>query len=305
MSEEKDFKKAMALFSTGRREEAAVQLLGIYQRAGNVNFKLRVLDVLLSSLHPINDNQRLIELSEEGVALAEKLELTGPRSCFKAKKAEFLMQKVYFLQYEAKNLKLSPEWIGFSTEAEKDRHEMLSREKEALEQEVDVLLSQATQLAEKNPSKRELGFVLMSKGQVESSRYSQHKMEGFRSNLKAMWWLKLEFLRGGWIENFLFFDRNQRRKLKKSLDSFYTCFLRAAEIFENIDDPTAGYAYHNLANHLRIIYRFREVKKFLTKAKEIALKYKDESLARAAEKLEARIATKNKNIPDYLGLWSE
>jgi len=72
------------------------------------------------------------------------------------------------------------------------------------------------------------------------------------------------------------------------------------QLFEDINDPMAATAYHNLANDLKSAYRFRAAKKYLAKGKVVALKHNDQEMLRRIGLMEKEIAAKNRNIPDYL-----
>ena len=173
--------------------------------------------------------------------------------------------------------------IEFSTEADKNTHETLTKKIEGTEAEVDQLLADAFRLAEGADNKKVLAFVLMSRASLESSRYMQYKMDFIRGILKAKIWLLLHRLG---YEIPILFGFKHFRVLKAYVNSFTGDYLKAARLFEEIDDDGAGFAYYNLAVHLRSAYSFSRAKNYLRKAKTIANRHKNALLAANIKALE-------------------
>lgn len=121
-------------------------------------------------------------------------------------------------------------------------------------------------------------------------------MRGIRANF----WTMFEFMHYPFFEYLLTFWNGDAQKLNAYFNSFTSCFLRAARLFEEIGDSLAGHAYHNLAIYLKSTYRFRAAKGYLAKARIIALKHNDAALMRLLDALEGSIKAKNRDIPDYL-----
>lgn len=300
MSEKDNLQNAINLLMSGRRKEAATELLNLDNKIMDKNLRIQLIDASLSALDPIKEGERLIEMSEEGRKIAENNSKKDLQAHFMSRRADLLMTKVTFLQYQRQNLKLAPGWMEFSTEADKQEYEKLTAQVEKLEREVNDLLEQALMLAEQSGNKNVLGRVWMAKGSVESSRYLHYKTECMRGNLRTKLWLKFEFLRYPFFENLFIFTGKNKQKLQSFVNTFTANFLKAAQIFEDSGDSTAGYAYHNLANDLKTAYRFREARKYLEKAKSIAVKHNDPLLKQQVEMLGKAIRAKNRNIPDYL-----
>ena len=300
MSEKDNLQNAINLLMNGKRKEAAAELLNLDSKIMDKNLRIQLIDASLSALDPTKDGGRLIELSGEGIKIAGDYGRKDLQAHFMSRRADFLMTKVAFLQYRRQNLKLAPGWIEFSTEANKQEYEKLTAQVEKLEREVNDLLAQATILAEQSGNKNVFGRVLMARGSVESSRYFHYKTECMRGNLRTKLWLKFEFLRYPFFEHLIIFTGKNAQKLRSPVDTFTENFLKAAQIFEELGDSTAGYAYHNLANDLKTAYRFREARKYLEKAKSIAVKHNDPLLKKQVEMLEKAIKAKNRDIPDYL-----
>lgn len=297
MSEKNDYKKAISLLMAGRRKEASTALLELHQRTTKKGFKIQLIDALFSALDSIKENQKLIDISSEGIKLASELRIPDLQAHFMGRRADFLVNRVSFYQYQRSNLKLTPGWIEFSTEADKRSYEELTAEIERLEKEIDQLLTEAISIAERVDSKKTLGFILMSKASVESSRYLHYKMEYMRGIFKAKVWLLLH--RWG-FEIPILFGLKHYKTLKGYVDSFTANYLRAAKLFEEIGDDGEGFAYYNLAVNLKTAYKFRQANNYLYRAKIIAEKHGNALLNSKIKELEKSIKARNKDIPNYL-----
>jgi hypothetical protein len=216
-----------------------------------------------------------------------------------ARTADLLMLHVGLRHHEQSKLKLAPEWIEFATESDKSRHESLTADIEKLNKEIDGLLDQAVSQAEKSGNKKILGYVLMSKGDIVSSRYMQFKADHMRG-LRAKFWVRFEFMRFPIFEYLLTFSNGDARVLNAYIKAFTADFLRAAKLLDEVNDSSAGAAYHNLANHLRTAYRFRAARKYVAEGKKIAAKHNDTLLMRQLDMMEKSIAAKNRDVPDYI-----
>lgn len=296
MSEENEYKKAMDLLMVGKRKEASTVLLDLYGQTTKKGFKVQLIDALLSALDPVEENQRLIDISSEGIKLANELETPALQSNFMGRKADFLMGRVSFYQYQRSNLKFAPSWIEFSTEADKSSYEKLTAKIERFERETDQLLVEAISIAERTNNKRILGFILISKASVESSRYLHYKMEYVCGIFKAKIWLLLH--RWG-FEFPILFGLKHYKTLKEYVDSFTASYLRAAKLLEEIGDDVAGFAYYDLAVHLKIAYKFHQANKYLRRAKVIAERSNNALLNSKIKELEKSIKARNKDVPNY------
>lgn len=299
MSKESELQKALDLMNQGKRSESRAILLSLEPQIKDAHHRLLLIDASLSVLDPVHDNLKKVALSVEGASLAEAAGLVDLKAHFEARTADLLMLQVGLCHHESAKLKLSPEWIEFATEAEKTRYESLTKEMEELNAKIDNLLSRAIFQAEKSGNKKILGYVLMSKGDVVSSRYMQFKADHMRG-FRAKFWSRFELMRYPFFEYLLTFSNGDARTLNAYVKTFTRDFLKAAKLLEEINDPSAGAAYQNLANHLRTAYRFSEAKKYVAKGKAIATKHNDALLMRQLEMMERSIATKNRDIPDYI-----
>ncbi|MCE9643072.1 MAG: hypothetical protein K8Q97_01960 [Candidatus Andersenbacteria bacterium] len=300
MSEKDDLQQALMLLQAGKRKEAAAQLLNLESRVKDKLLRLQTIGLALSVLDPIEDNKKLLLFSEEAIKTSQRFGDKDWQANFMSRKADLLMNKISLLRYHQKNLKLASGWIEFSTEADKQKYITLTSEIEKCEKEVSDLLTRALAFAEESGNQEALGNVFMSKASVESSRYMQYKMECMVGGFRTALWANFRLMRYPFFENLLIFPGAKGRMLEKLLDESTKASLKAAMIFEKLNDVTAGYTYYNLANHLKTAYRFRAATAFLKKAKSIADKHNELPLQNNIEVLKGAITVKNKDIPDYI-----
>lgn len=300
MSEKSELQNAIGLVLQGDRAAARAALLSLEPRIKDQHMRVQLIDAMLSVLDPLTDNAKQVELSVEGAQIAETIGLPDLAADFMARKADFLMLQVSIRQHRMAMLKLAPNWIEFATEVEKAEYESLATKIAKLEQEIDALLSHAISQAEGSGDKRDLGFVLMSKAAIESSRYLQFKTAYMAHGIRAKLWIKFRFMRYPFFEYLLTAWNGDAKKANILFNSFRDSLLKAARLFEEINDSNAGAAYYNLANNLRTAYKFRSARKYLNKAEVIALKHNDKIVLKQVEEMRQVIRNKNKDVPDYL-----
>lgn len=301
MSEENNLKKAFALLQSGRKEEAAKELLALYEKATNNGYRLEVIDVLLSALDPIKENDKLIKTADEGVKIAHQMNRKDVEAYLMARKADFFTNEVSLLKYNQHNLKLASDWVGFATEADKNEYERLTREIMRLENETDSLIEEAISISEGIGNKKTEGYVWMSLGQVISTRYLHFKMDAMKgSSRRAKWWLRLTPLRRHGLENYLFFSFGQIKQLREYISTFTEAFLKATKIFRGINDSAEAYALYNLANNLNIAFEFKKARKYLAQARAVAQKHNELFLLKQIEEMEQIVRDKHRNTPNYL-----
>jgi hypothetical protein len=300
MSVDDNLTKGFALLNAGNRKEAASEFFQAYRKAADLDSRIQIIDGLLNALDSVRDNETLTALSAEAIAIAERLQDDEYRAHFMARRAEHLMAKNGFLQYEQQMIKLAPGWVGFSLQRDKERYESLVSTRQANDQEIDDLLSRAVHLAEEKGREQLLGYVLMARGNVKSARYMERKGEYLRMESRLIKWFKSEWFRYYVLNHRFIFSSKHRAELKILISSYTADLLRAAKLFEEMESPMAGNAYFNLANHIRMTFRFTEANKYLLRAEKIANKYNDIVVIRQSAILRKVIKAKNKDIPNYL-----
>lgn len=212
------------------------------------------------------------------------------------------MKEIYSLKYGQHNLKLLPQrWINFSTERDQAEYSHVTQAIDDKEHEVDNLISEATKLADLTNDKIIQAYVAMSVGDVHQSRYMNLKMDAIPGrSTRAKWWLRLKPLRQGGLENYLFFNLQEIRALRNHLSRVKRSLLRAAELFRAINDPREAHAFYNLANHLRISFKFRQAINYHKHARVVAQKHNQQLLLKQIDELTKIVISRNKNVPNYL-----
>lgn len=300
MSEKDKLQNAISLLADGHREKAAAELMILETVIMDKNLRIQLIDAALSAIDPVKENGKLIQLSDEGISIADDYDRKDLQIIFMSRKADFLMGKITFLQYDRHNLKLSPDWIEFSTEVDKKEYEKLTSEIEKVNDEINTLLNNALMLAEQSNDKRLVARVLMASASTESARYFHYKMEYMPNGFRAKLWLKFEFMRFPFFERLFIFSNEKGKILNNFIDSFTKKFLKAAQILEKLNDSMAGYAYYNLANDLKSVYKFKEAEKYLLKTQIIVKKHSDCLLEKQTKLLEKAIKARNRDVPDYI-----
>lgn len=300
MQEKSRLQNAINLVMQGQRKEAVTELLALEKIITDENLRIQLIDAVLSALDPIKENAKLIELSDEAIAMTSKYGRKDLQAFFMSRKADFLMGGMTFLYYGKANLKLSPDWIEFSTETDKKEYEVLSEKAVNTNNGINALLRDALVIAEQSNDKKVVARVLMANASIESARYLHYKSECMRGGLHTKLWVRFEFMRYPFFENWLISPKERRKKLNGYIKSFTDKFLTAAQMLEGLNDSLAGYAYHNLANDLKSAYRFRLAKKYLSKAKVIAEKNNDLMLKKSVGLMEKAIKARNRDVPDYI-----
>jgi len=300
MSEKSELKKAMDLAMQGKRKEAAAILVALEPRIKEPNLRLQLIDASLSSLSPVKDNPKLIELAEEAIKITIVAGVTDYQAHFMSRKADLLRFQITLRWHRMSSLTLTPSWIGFATEADKKEYEILASEVKKMEDESESLLAQALALADKSENKKTKAYILMDRGQVSSSKYLQRKTDSLRGTFYGKLWVKSQSCRYPIFENFFALTNATVRELPRYVKSFRTDLLEAGKLLEEINDSAASSAYFNLANEMKTAYRFREAKKYLKKARIIALKHSDTAMVAKIDEMEKIVAARNKDVPDYL-----
>jgi tetratricopeptide (TPR) repeat protein len=299
-SGEDNFRRAISLLEAGRRQDAVAELSKAYQQETRPGVRLQIIDTLLSALDQVKDNERLITLTAEAIAISQKLQQDDYRAHFMARRAEYFMARNGFVQYEQQMIKLAPGWIMFSLQKDKDRYEALAAVRQAQDREIKNLIDEAMMLAQQKGREELLGFILMSKGSISSARYMELKGDYLRLESPIVKWLKSGWLRYYLFDHRLIFNAQHRHELKSLITSFRVDYLKAAKLFEELKSSMAANAFYNLANHLRSAFRFREARKYLDKAEKIASVNNDVVVLRQVGLLRKIIKARGKDIPNYV-----
>lgn len=300
MSAEDKLKNILVLVAQGRRREASFEILLLEKEITNKNLRIQLIDAAQSALDPVENNELLIRLCSEAIQISKDYNRNDLRAVFMSRKADFLEGKINFLHYEQQNLKLSPGWLEFSTERDRNNYNEITKEINKIDDEINSLLDNALRLSVALKIKDIIARVLMSTADIDGARYLYKKSDMLRGGLYVKAWLKLRFMRYPFFENTFILSSERKAELKKLLTSCRSNYLKSAQLFEELNDPMSGYVYHNLANSLNSAYRFGEAKKYINKASISAEKFNDDLLKKSIETLLKTLKSKNRDVPDYV-----
>lgn len=295
---EKAVNYAASLVNSGRNDEAVKILDIVYPITTDKPIKLKIIDAYLSGLDSIDNYERLLSLCDEGIAISKELVISSFEAYFMSMKAGFLLIKTTILDHHLKNLKLTPGWLGFSLEVEKDQYKTLLQKYRIADKEIDTLLENALLVVDDKDIDTK-GRILTKKGEVANSKYLVQLSDYLRSGKLLKLWLKYTFLRHPFYQP-LFFSRAARKKLKQQFNLMTENFLAAARMYQDGESYLEGVAYYNLANNLRTAFLFKKANKYLGMADSIAQKHNDKLTILKIKDLRESIKLKNKDVPNYI-----
>jgi len=254
-------KKALDAFGKGKIKKARKILLELREAMQDDRLKVDVDLALVSCLNQVDDHGLLLEVTAEGMALAQKLILPDAEAVFCGRKAVTLLQKQSSIIHRMKCIKLPPEWFEFATERERDEYQKLKEGLKKIGLEADSLLNRARALASKDPA---MQFQLL----FEEAQVRNQMLDAFffihqrPSKLGFKWRL--------WTMN-----REHRLELARRLDEIRSLYLLAAQKLNETGDETGfAYCYFNLALAYRGLWKYRIADSYLRKAEEVATRHK-------------------------------
>lgn len=291
MTEESELQSIIELASQGKKTEARDIILELEPRIKRPLLRIKFIDISLSVLNDVKDNEIKTALSIEGEKIARITRQPDLQAHFMAKTSELIILQVTTLHHRKLMLKLAPGWFQFATEEDNKEYDLLEESIIAYEKRISSLLSRAIELSEGSGNNKIRASVLMSVGATTSAKYIRHKMVSMnRAQAKII--NKFAYFQHPKLYNLITLWNGESKILNDLLKKFIDSYLKAASICEEIDDPLAGYAYYNLAVHLRSTYQFCLVRRYLKKAREIALIHNDAGLMHSINDLEKIIKEK-------------
>jgi cell division protein FtsB len=302
MSEQEKLNKARNMYDKGEYSEARKLLEEITTKDAGI--RINVLSAFIGVLDHVSENDKLLDVANEGIDVATKLGNDTMRNYFLGKKCFFLMSDLSSMIYRQKNLVLSAQvfkWIDFSLERDKKEYEALTETRKDLETEIDSTLEAVTKGAESSLDHNFRGHQFSTIGDAYSSKYLADKLdfqEGGKTKAKIA---NLYFVRRWNLDRYLY-DRNIRKKIDESRDKCIQFFEKSIKEFKIAGMKSEeAHTIYNLAVKLRLFNRFRRAKKLLVEARVIAKSVEDgKRLIDKITKLEISVADKNRNIHDYV-----
>ena len=301
MSEQEKLIKAQELFSFGKYSEARRLLEEITTK--NPSIRMNVLSTFIGVLDHVSENDKLLMVANEGIVVATNVGNATMRSYFLGKKCCFLMSELSMMMYRQKNLILAArvfEWIGFSLQRDKEEYETLSKKREQLEREIDLLLATVIREVQNHQDHDFKGHQFSTIGDVYSSKYLADKLdfqEGGKLKSKIA---NFYFVRRWNLDRYLY-RRDVRRRIDQSRDNCIRYFQMSINEFGLAGKKSEqAHAIYNLAAKMQLFNRFRYAKRLLTEAREIAESINEKRLLEKITELEVSVADKNRNIRDYV-----
>src|SRR3989344_539580 len=301
MAETKELNKARSLIAEGKHADARKILEGITSH--DLKIRLDVDLAFLVVLDHVTENDKLLEVSSDGIEIATKLGNDDVLAYLMARKSIFMLTHLSSMVHRQKNLMLSAnvfEWIDFSLERDKKEYEAIVEMRKPLEKEIDTLIESVIEMAERGIDHYFRGHLFSAIGDFYSSKYLNDMLDfqkggKIRSKIANMY-----FVRRWGLDKFLY-DEVSRRKVKNSKEKCILYFERSiAEFGLSGKKSEEANAIYNLAVKLKLFYRFGKAKRLLVEAKSVAVSLNEKPLLDKIEMLEKEVADKNRHIRDYV-----
>jgi len=303
MLEEQDLKKARDFIAENNKDQASKILWGLYQ-SHNLKIKLNTILSLLVILDHFTENEKLLEITEEGLKITSMLKDKGVEIYLLTEKCNFLLSKTGFMIYRQKNLKLSAnvfKWIGFSTEQEKNEFETIIQQRKETEQEMQKLEIVIADFIKDSKNHYFNGNIFLRLGDFYSAKFLNDQLDlmiggKIRSKIGNIY-----FIRKWNLDKWLLYKKEDRKKIKDDWSKCVYFFKSAILNFKSGGhDTEMAHACYNFALKYKLVFRFRKAKKLLEQAQKIAEKCNEKRLLSKIILFRKELADRNKNIRNYV-----
>lgn len=301
MVDTKELNNARNLISEGKHSEARKMLEAITTQDPKI--KLDVLLAFLVVLDHVTEKDKLLNVATKGIKIATKLGNDEVCSYFMARKSIFLLTHLSSMVHRQKNLILSSnvfKWIDFSLERDKKEYEAIIEMRKPIEKEINLLIEEVTERAEKSIDHYFRGHLFSAIGDFYSSQHLNDMLDFQKGGKIRSKIANLYFVKRWNLDKFLY-DHTDRKKLMDSQKKCIQYFERSINEFrlcsKKSEEANTNY---NLAVKMKISYKFRCAKNLLKKAKFIALKLQEKPLLQKIEMLEKEVVDKNRHMRDYV-----
>ncbi len=301
MTETKELNKARRLIAEGKHVDARKILEGI--TAQDLKIRLDVDLAFLVVLDHVTENDKLLEVSSDGIEIATKLGNDDVLAYLMARKSIFMLTHLSSMVHRQKNLILSAnvfEWIDFSLEKDEKEYKAIVEMRKPLEKEIDALIASVIERAEQETNHYFRGHLFSAIGDFYSSKYLNDMLDfqkggKFKSKIANLYFVRR------WNLNRFLYDRVSRKKISGSKTKCIDYFERSINEFRQGDKKSEeANAVYNLAVKMKLFYTFSRAKSLLAKAKSIALELQEKPLLQKIEMLEKEVADKNRHMRDYV-----
>ena len=294
------FRAAEERWQSGNVKDGARIHFDLCLNGQDPRIRLRSAMVLLDRLKFPQAPQEILQVCTVAIESAERLADTKNQALLMAKKAECLVTLNGLSLIPARNrLRMPPGWFGFGLEGEEKEYAELTKQIEANDKDADSLVSTARDIAERAGDDATLAHVLMCMGTMALQRYMSRKLDCLPSRIRVPGWL-LSRLRECRLDGYVLYDSQTRHQLRTLAAECEERYLEAVGILQKASDEfLEAYAYYNLANNLRSMYRLGSASKYLRQAQALAEKQDNEQLLKSIHHLEKSIRLKNRDTPNY------
>ena len=303
MSETQKLKEAQLLISMNSVEKATPLLWNLYS-SNNPNIKLNAILSLLAVLDYVAETEKILRIIEEGIKIAISVGKNDVVTFLLGRKSFFLESVLGFLIYRQKNLVLSAnvfKWINFATVKEKREFEAIAAKRQQIEKEIKEIENNILGMAEASPDHYFRGHVFMAVGEIYGSRYLNDKLDlmiggKLRSKIGNIY-----FIRRWNLDNLLLYRNSDRRKIVRHKKNCILFFRRAISDFEaGGNEADMAHACYNLAVKLKMMFHFRDAKKYLEQAERLARNNDEGRLLSQILSFRSELKDKNKNVRNYV-----
>lgn len=302
MSEEQNLKQARNFIDENNKPKAVEILWKLYQ-SDNQKIKLDTILCLLVILDRSIENNKIIEIIDEGLKIAPKID-KDIEAYLLIQKCCLLLIRLSLMIYRQKNLKLAAQvfkWINFSTEREKEEFELIIKQKQKIEEETQRLEDNVCNYIQVNKSHRTRGRIFLELSEIYNLKYSNNQLDLMIGGKKRSW-LGNKYLIKRWnLGKWFLYNSKGRKKLK---ENWHECLnfmdLAISEFKAGRFNEELAHAYYNLAVKYQFIFQFRKAKKALKLALKLAEEYNCKRLLAQITLLGKRLKEKNKNIKNYV-----
>lgn len=301
MSDKEKLNKAQSFAAEGKHEDARKILETITSKDPKI--RADVLLLFLVVLDHVTENNKLLEVANEGLEITQRTGNESVYSYFLGRKGVFLLSQLSTMVHRQKNLVLSAgvfKWIDFSLERDKKEYKAILERRKTLEKEIEETITAVIERAERGSDHYFQGHLFSAIGDFYSSKYFCDKLdfqEGGRLKSKIA---NMYFVRRWNLDKFLY-DRISRRKIEDSRKKCIQYFEKSIEEFRlGGKKSEEANAIYNLAVKLKIFNRFRRATRLLAKARVVAEELQEKPLLEKIAILEKEAADKNRHLRDWV-----
>jgi len=301
MSERKKLDEAHILIAQGKINDARKILENI--SSGDPRIRLDVILSFLVVYDHVTENDKLIELTNEGLAIAKQLGKDDVYIYLLSKKSIFILTQLSFLIGRQKNLMLSAsvfEWIDFSLEKDKKEFEAISKKRKEIKQEAESLIVTIINQAECGSDHYFRGHLFSAIGDFYSSKYFIDMLDFMKGGKIQSKLANIYFVRRWNLDLFLY-DRVSRRKIRDSKEKCILYFEKSIKEFALVGKKSEeANSIYNFAVKLKSFNHFSKAKNLLIVARLIAESLHEKVLLDKIEMLEKGILDKNRHLRNYV-----